>query len=152
VKTRRFPHLAHVARTLLSAQATSAASERVFSTTGFIMSVVRSSLSPDMLELCALVKSAVKNGIDLRAEVGHLKTARKLAANKRRTAAMAAWHAAKRVKGNDGAIIGGAGTEEAEEDDAVAIEGSEEAGHEPTEAEDVVLKALALVDGDGDDL
>jgi hypothetical protein len=36
------------------------------------------------------VCAAVKKGIDLRAEVGHLKTSTKLAANKRRTAAMTA--------------------------------------------------------------
>jgi hypothetical protein len=64
----RFPCLAHVARTLLAAQATSAASERVFSAAGNIASKLRNTLTPDSLELCVLVRSAIKNGINLRSE------------------------------------------------------------------------------------
>jgi hypothetical protein len=59
----RYPHLAHAARTLLATRATSAASGRVFSSTGFIASSTRSALAVDSLEHCALVKSALKYGV-----------------------------------------------------------------------------------------
>ena len=67
-----FPYLATVARSVLAVQATSAASERVFSSAGFIGNRHRSRLSVDSLELCTLVKDALKQGIDLTKEAKEL--------------------------------------------------------------------------------
>lgn len=80
-----FPYLATVARSVLAVQATSAASERVFSSAGFIGNRHRSRLSVDSLELCTLVKDALKQGIDLTKEAKELWRKKNSIANKKRS-------------------------------------------------------------------
>jgi hypothetical protein len=63
----KYPHLAHVARTILAAPASSAGTERLFSSAGLASSGLRASISPDTLEMCALVRSAQKDGMHRRA-------------------------------------------------------------------------------------
>jgi hypothetical protein len=110
-----FPQLAHVARSLLSAQATSVASERAFSSAGIIANKLRSSLSPDSLELCAVVKSALQNGIDLRAELRSLRAKAVESANRTRSASVTAAHAAKKAKAAEGVRGDGAALADAAE-------------------------------------
>jgi hypothetical protein len=108
-KSAVYPHLAHVARSLLSVQATSAASERLFSSAGLISSKLRSSLSPDTLEACATIRDAVSRGVDVIAAVAQL---RERVTKERREA-----RAAKRQKGADGAAV--APPEEEKEEDEI---------------------------------
>ena len=49
---------------------TYAASERMFSSSGFVNSPTRNRLSPDTLELCVLVKSALRNGTNFARACG----------------------------------------------------------------------------------
>jgi hAT family C-terminal dimerisation region/Hermes transposase DNA-binding domain len=63
---KEFPNLSKVARSILSIQAISAASERLFSSAGFIGNPHRNRLSDNSLELCTLVKDALKQNIDLK--------------------------------------------------------------------------------------
>lgn len=53
----KFPRIAIVARHFLSVQASSAASEREFSTAGITMDVKRSSLKPEKLEMLSMIRS-----------------------------------------------------------------------------------------------
>jgi len=80
-----FPQLAKVARSILAIQATSAASERVFSSAGFIGNRHRSRLSLDSLEVCTLVRDALKQNIDIRKMVGELNAEKKEKANRQRS-------------------------------------------------------------------
>jgi hypothetical protein len=116
-----YPLLAHVARSLLSVQATSAACERAFSSAGLIANHLRSSLSPDTLELCALVKSALQNGLDLRAELRALRAKAADVANKKRSATMKATLAAKKAKSASSSAAG-AGAGEAPGDEVVELD------------------------------
>lgn len=102
-----YPHLAHVARSLLSVQATSAASERLFSAAGLVSTKLRSSLSPDVLEACALTRDAISRGVDVFAAVERLREKRR------------AERRAKRQKGAEGAVV--AAADEVEDDDILDI-------------------------------
>lgn len=110
-RAAQFPLLAHVSSSILCVQASSAASERLFSASGSTASLQRSSLSPDMLEVCNMVQSAARNGIDVRAEVAEELQLKMLDANAKRSAA----------KKEAVAAAGGGGEdmdeEEVEEDD-----------------------------------
>ena len=64
-----FPNLSKVARSILAIQATSAASERIFSNAGFIGNPRRNRLSVDSLEICTLVRDALAQNIDLKQRV-----------------------------------------------------------------------------------
>jgi hypothetical protein len=94
----KYPHLARVARSLLAVPASSASSERLFSSAGLVSSGLRARMSADMLELCALTRSAIKEGFDVRELVARLIKAKAEAANKKRSATMVLRHAAKRMR------------------------------------------------------
>jgi hAT family C-terminal dimerisation region len=137
-----FPYLSHVARSLFSVQATSAASERVFSSAGFISSATRSVMSPDTLELCVMVRSATRNGIDIRAELAQLFLEKKEAANAKRSAATKAQRAqqkaAKRARVEGAAAAAAAAAAEAVEEE------EPEAAEEPLQGDDLEEAVVAL--------
>ena len=56
VNLRQFPILAQLARKYLSIQATSGASERVFSDAGLIMTAKRTSMKEDLFEALIFLK------------------------------------------------------------------------------------------------
>ena len=138
----QFPYLAHAARSLLAMQATSAASERMFSSAGFVSNPTRNRLSPDTLELCVLVTSALRNGIDLREGVRRLKEEKKTGANAKRSASMKAVRAAKKAKATAAAAV----SEEIvldEDEDGEDDDGDEEG---PRAAElELAVKVAALL-------
>jgi len=82
-----FPNLSKVARSILAVQATSAASERIFSNGGFIGNHHRNRLSADALEVCTLVRDALAQNIDLRKMVQDIWKEKKESANKKRSVA-----------------------------------------------------------------
>jgi hypothetical protein len=90
------PYYAVIVRSIMSAQAASSASERVFSTAGWLQNPLRNRLSPNTLEQLTLLMSAFKNNIDLRKDVAELLEARKKRANEKRSAAAALANAAKK--------------------------------------------------------
>lgn len=103
-----FPVLGHIARVLLPAQATSAASEEAFSSAGFIMSPHRASMSVDSLELAVVLRNAIKNGFNIHdAYFAHLQV-KKADANRKRSATQKANVAKKKQAGTGaGAAVGG---------------------------------------------
>jgi hypothetical protein len=80
----------------MSAQASSSASERVFSTAGWPQNPLRKRLSPSTPEQLPLLQSAFKNNIDLRKDVAELHEARMKRANEKRSATAALANAAKK--------------------------------------------------------
>jgi hAT family C-terminal dimerisation region/Hermes transposase DNA-binding domain len=79
-----FPQLAKVARSILAIQATSAVSERVFSSPEFTKNRHRSRLSLDSLEICTLVRDALKQNIDLGKIMGEVNAEKKEKAKRKR--------------------------------------------------------------------
>ena len=140
----KYPHLAHVARSLLAIQATSAASERLFSVAGFSADGTRNRVSPDTLELAVLVRSAIQNGIDLREEVRRLQNAKATTANAKRSASMKAVRAAKKAKSGESD-----GSSNSSSDAAAAHMEEEEEGE--LEAEVALAAKVATLLADGDD-
>ncbi|GKE70393.1 zinc finger BED domain-containing protein RICESLEEPER 2 [Tanacetum coccineum] len=55
-KESTFPVLSHMTRDILSVQATSVASESAFSTSGRVLSIQRTRLTPASLEMCICLK------------------------------------------------------------------------------------------------
>jgi hypothetical protein len=90
------PYYAVIVRSIMSAQAASSASERVFSTAGWLQNPLRNRLSPNTLEQLTLLMSAFKNNIDLRKDVAEMLEARKKRANEKRSAAAALANTAKK--------------------------------------------------------
>ena len=122
---------------------TYAASERMFSSSGFVNSPTRNRLSPDTLELCVLVTSALRNGIDLREGVRRLKEEKKTGANAKRSASMKAVRAAKKAKATAAAAV----SEEIvldEDEDGEDDDGDEEEGPRAAELE-LAVKVAALL-------
>nr|GFA61387.1 zinc finger BED domain-containing protein RICESLEEPER 2-like [Tanacetum cinerariifolium] len=80
-KQLMFPVLSHIAMDIISVQATSVASESVFSTSGKVLSIRRTRLTPASLEVCMCLKdhldaqqhkqykSGLKNPIDFKKEI-----------------------------------------------------------------------------------
>ena len=93
---KELPYYAVIFRSIMSAQASSSASERVFSTAGWLQNPLRNRLSPNMLEQLTLLPSAFKNNIVLRKDVAELLEARKKRANDKRRAAAVLATAAKK--------------------------------------------------------
>ena len=60
-----YPHLAKLAKRYLSVQATSVASERVFSTAGDLVSAERSCLSPENVNKLIFLKKNLNIDIDM---------------------------------------------------------------------------------------
>jgi hypothetical protein len=72
---KTFKHLSLLARSVLPVLCSSAAAERLFPAANNICSVNRTRLSSAMLEAATMVRSAVLNGVDLRAEVSSMRAA-----------------------------------------------------------------------------
>jgi hypothetical protein len=131
----RHPVLAVLARSLLSMQASSAASERLFSVSGMIVTPLRSQLSTQNVEAATLVRAAVLSGIDLRPEIARLQRENAQTANQKRSASVSATLAAKKKKTTapassaaaDGAAGGGPSdsTVALSEDDAASSDGDD---------------------------
>jgi len=97
-------------------------------------------MSPDTLELCVMVRSATRNGIDIRAELAQLFLEKKEAANAKRSAATKAQRAqqkaAKRAR-VEGAAAAAAAAEAVEEEEP-------EAAEEPLQGDDLEEAVVAL--------
>ena len=93
-----YPRLAHVARSLLAVQATSAASERLFSQAGLLSTAIRNRLSAESIEMSVILRSAFRNGVNLVDRAKNLSAENRMKANQKRRDTIKRQWAAKRLK------------------------------------------------------
>ena len=131
------PYYAVIVRSIMSAQASSSASERVFSTAGWLQNPLRKRLSPNTPEQLPLLQSAFKNNIDLRKDVAELLEARMKRANEKRSATAALANAAKNHAAAPAAAAA-AGSDAAANAVPVVVD-----GNAPDDDDDAVLEDWA---------